>query len=73
MEEDDLGTMRAVSPSSSPTDYVICVRCGRPTPPGELVVVPAAAFASNADDEQMCQRCYAALIEGEQDLELNEP
>ena len=69
MEEDELGTMRSLSPSS----YVICARCARIIRPEESVVVAGDALSSPSDYEQLCTRCYAALIEGEQDLPLNEP
>lgn len=73
MEEDELGTMRTISPSFGPAQFIVCARCARATPAHDTVVVAADTLTSHSDYEQVCRRCYAALVEGEQDLAMNEP
>lgn len=71
MEEDVLGTMRAISTSSSA--YVECSRCGKMTPRQDAHLVPSTALDAVSEYEQLCPDCYAALAEGDQDLSISEP
>ena len=71
MEEDVLGTMRAISTSTSA--YVECSRCAKVTPLQDVHLVPGTALDAVSEYEQLCPDCYAALAEGDQDLPISEP
>ena len=64
MEEDVLGTMRTVHP----TTYVECSRCSKMVRQQDARVVEGTALADNSEYELLCPDCYAALVAGEQDL-----
>ncbi len=72
MEEDVLGTMRTISPSTAIT-YVECSRCSKMISKQEAHLVPGTALDNVSDYEQLCSSCYEALTEGEQDLPTSEP
>jgi hypothetical protein len=64
MEEDVLGTMRTVHP----TTYVECSRCGTMVRQQDAREVEGTALADQSEYEQFCPDCYAALVAGEPDL-----
>jgi endogenous inhibitor of DNA gyrase (YacG/DUF329 family) len=64
MEEDVLGTMRAVHP----TTYVECSRCGKMVRQLDAHIVVGTALADQSEYAQLCPDCYAAVVAGEQDL-----
>lgn len=69
MEEDVLGTMRAAHAPA----LVACSRCQTMAPIQEMHLVPGDALMSGSEYEQLCPRCYAALLAGERDLGELEP
>jgi hypothetical protein len=71
MEEDVLGTMRAISTSTS--DYVECSRCTKMVLRQDVHLVPSTALDAVSEYEQLCPDCYAALAEGDQELPISEP
>lgn len=70
MQEDILGTRR----TAFPTQYVQCVRCGKPTPRQQARLVPSDALSEERSEyEYLCPTCQAELDSGEKDLaEANE-
>lgn len=72
MEEDVLGTMRAIGTSSTEA-YVECSRCSKMTPRQDVHLVPSTALDALSEYEQLCPDCYAALTEGDQGLPVSEP
>ncbi len=65
MQEDILGTQRAVFPA----DYVQCARCGRLTLRQQALLVPSDALSDERSAyEYLCQDCQAELASGEKDL-----
>lgn len=67
MEEDVLGTMRAVNPAT--TMYVECSRCSKMVRQQDAHIVQGTALAAGSEYEQLCPDCYAELATGEQDLQ----
>ena len=64
MEEDELGTQRAIGH----VEYVTCSRCGVATPLTSARVVPADALTDKAEFTYLCADCERAMADGEQDL-----
>ena len=64
MEEDELGTQRAVGHRT----YVPCSRCGTMTPLQTAAIVPGDALEDHSDYTYLCSDCQRALAAGEQDL-----
>jgi len=65
MQEDILGTRRAVFPAN----YVQCARCGKLTLRQHVQLVPSDALADERSEyEYLCQDCQADLADGEKDL-----
>jgi hypothetical protein len=64
MEEDVLGTMRTLQPSS----HVACSRCSRVAAISDMHVIQSDALGAISAYEQVCSECYAALQDGDQDL-----
>ena len=64
MEEDELGTQRALGHA----EYVACARCGRMIPKQTAAIVPGDALEDQSEFQYLCQECQAALASGEKDL-----
>ena len=64
MEEDELGTQRAITHRT----YVACSRCGTMTPRETATIVPGDALEDHSDYTYLCPDCWKALEAGEQDL-----
>ncbi len=64
MEEDEIGIARTLGH----TEYVTCVRCGRPTPKHEAALVQGDALEDTSEYEYLCAACQQALADGEVDL-----
>lgn len=64
MEEDELGTQRAIGHVS----YAICSRCGRQAPMHSMSIVPGDAFEDTSEFRYLCSNCQQELADGEQDL-----
>jgi len=65
MQEDILGTRR----TAFSTNYVLCVRCGKPTLRQQARLVDSDALSEERSEyEYLCQTCQAELDSGEKDL-----
>lgn len=64
MEEDELGTQRAIGHAS----YATCSRCGRLAQARDMSIVPGDAFEDNSEFRYLCSTCQQELADGEQDL-----
>jgi hypothetical protein len=69
MEEDVVGTMRTIG---TPT-YVECARCSKMTLAQKTVLLPSDARDGVSEYQQLCEDCYKALSDGEQELPPAEP
>lgn len=64
MEEDELGTQRAVHHRM----YVSCSRCGQMLPNEAAAIVPSDALEDHSEYTYLCQDCQQALANGEIEL-----
>jgi DNA-directed RNA polymerase subunit RPC12/RpoP len=64
VEEDELGLQHVIRH----TEYVTCSRCGAVVPRSNVATVPGDALAGTSEYEYLCDNCWAALADGEQDL-----
>lgn len=64
MEEDELGTLRAMRHR----EYVTCSRCGQMFPKDAVAIVPGDALEDHSEYTYLCQDCQQALADGETDL-----
>ena len=64
MEEDELGTQRAISH----VQYVTCARCGAFVAKQSAALVPGDALEDGSEFQYLCADCQQALADGERDL-----
>jgi DNA-directed RNA polymerase subunit RPC12/RpoP len=67
MQEDVLGTRRTAVPG----DYVLCAKCGKPTPIRDSHAVESDVLDETLSEfEYICPDCWQALAMGEKDLPI---
>ncbi|HEX9056569.1 MAG TPA: hypothetical protein VF818_03470 [Ktedonobacterales bacterium] len=66
MEEDVLGTMRTIHASTSA--YVECSRCSKMIRQEDAHLLQGTALDGLSEYEQLCPECYAAAIQGNEEL-----
>lgn len=64
MEEDELGTRRAIHHR----EYVTCSRCSQLFPKDSVAIVPGDALEDSSEYTYLCQDCQRAIADGETEL-----
>lgn len=69
MEEDELGTQRAIRHRM----YVACSRCEQMIPIEAATIVPGDALEDHSEYTYLCQDCQQALADGDIELPTAQP